>query len=93
MPSELAALLEALKASGVKSFKGELGSHPVSIEFWPPKDHMVLASPAIEALPKLLEPEVCRCGHLTAEHTDGLCLMACDEEICLGTDNKEDAEA
>lgn len=91
MPTELAALLEALKASGVKSFKGELGSHPVTIEFWPPKDHMVLNSPA-EGLPKLMEPEVCRCGHLTAEHTDGLCLMACDEDVCLGTD-KEDAEA
>ena len=78
MLTELAALLDLLKAKGVTRFEGCYGekSRLVKLEMSAPIDK---APP--DARPGV-DPDLCRCGHSNAEHTNGLCLAGCDAESC-----------
>lgn len=73
---EVSALLDLLKAKGVGRFTG----NGMCIEFGP-------ITPIPLDVPKEADApqpdaDTCRCGHSLTEHTNGLCLHACDIELC-----------
>ena len=77
MLPELAALLDLLKSKGVSHYEGPvMGDRSCRITFAPTPDK----APPVES--KGLDPDVCRCGHSNAEHTNGLCIAGCDVEAC-----------
>jgi hypothetical protein len=85
----LAAILDLLKAKGVKHYKA--GGVDVSgnefvrmeVEFEPTID--VSTGRAEKQEP---DPDMCPCGHWLHEHQDGLCLHGCEPEACLPKESK-----
>lgn len=70
----LAAKLDLLKAKGVSRFVDPGGG---SIEFFPQQSAEEPSKPEIDA-------DLCRCGHPSYQHVQGLCAMGCKEEKCAG---------
>lgn len=82
MLTELSALLDMLKAKGVAHARLEPMTLPSP---WGVID--VTFAPAIAPLDdskptKQVDADMCRCGHSLTEHTNGLCLHACEAEKC-----------
>ncbi len=72
----LLAFIDALRAKGVRTFKGPLADSHVELELGPPVPVEVKAE-------KVVEADLCGCGHKTWEHGDrGLCLFGCEPEKC-----------
>lgn len=69
--SELEALCVVLRAQGVRVYQ----SGDVRLELEP---H---GTPE-PTKPETQDPDVCRCGHPTYAHVNGLCTMGCDVELC-----------
>lgn len=65
----LLAFVDALRAKGVKTYRGVFGDGPIELELGP-------AVVADVAPAKTEDADLCRCGHKTWEHGgDGLCLL------------------
>ncbi len=82
MLTELSALLDLLKAKGVAKYDG-----------WCPLDGGQRDRVVVTFAPTAPPPDTsreepskpqdeCKCGHALAEHQDGLCMHACEEEKC-----------
>jgi hypothetical protein len=75
--TDLAALLDLLKAKGVTRFEGCYGEKArlVKLDLSPPAD--VVKDEKSEP-----DPERCACGHPMTEHQGGGCLRGCDDKEC-----------
>ena len=83
MLTELAALLDLLKAKGVSHYEGpgmaeqENGiKRMVCIDFAP------IAPPEEKPDAKTADPDMCSCGHSMTLHQGSACLEGCEEEKC-----------
>ncbi len=87
MLADLAALLDLLKAKGITHIRMEPWSYPPGKELFCGCGVIdVSFAPTLDKAPPDtkpgLDPDVCRCGHGNAEHTNGLCLAGCETEAC-----------
>lgn len=88
MLTELSALLDVLRTKGVTRFKGDLVlkvagntcTMPIELTLGAPAAPEVTPGVEIDQWPP--DSDACRCGHPLTEHTNGLCLHACDVEHC-----------
>lgn len=69
--AELESLCVVLRAQGVRVYQ----AGDVRLELEP---HGTPEPTKTEAQ----DPDVCRCGHPTYAHVNGLCTMGCDVELC-----------
>lgn len=69
----LGALLDLLRSKGVRVFRET--EHGIDVEFEP----TIIDHPDAKPAP---DPDRCACGHMTHEHSNGLCLHGCEPEAC-----------
>lgn len=76
----ISKLCDVLNAKGVRSFKTD----GFELVFNEPED----AEPAAPEPKPSVDPDLCRCGHFSHEHMNGLCLKDCAPEKCAGPEAK-----
>lgn len=72
---EVSDLADMLRAKGVTNFEGG----GIKLEFGAPVD----TTPHKEAAPAV-DLDLCKCGHASYQHVNGLCIVGCTVETCAG---------
>lgn len=78
--AELAALVDTLKARGVRAFSVD----GIRVEFAPAAEPTPIAGPA-EA-----DPEICNCKCPVYAHVNRLCINGCEPGLCAGPEETPD---
>lgn len=78
---ELEKLIPFLRRHGVAHF--ESGDVTLKFEAMPAKGAGPMTTKELEAL-GAAEDDRCKCGHATFQHTNGLCVVGCSLDVCVG---------
>lgn len=74
--SALVALIDTLRARGVRVFHGELAGKPVVVELGPAVEAPVVVAPKVDET-------LCKCKCADYAHTsEGFCINGCEPEAC-----------